>query len=269
MAASKTDFFPKGKLKVLLAEDNIINQLLARSALENRGCTVDVAANGREALALLGQHAYDLILMDIQMPEMDGLEATKIIRQLPHPQQARIPIIALTANVMPGTRSLCLAAGMDGYLSKPYEESQLFHTIAQVLARPGGGGQDLPAAAPPPLYSLTHIRALTRDKEATISRMLQLFEQHTPRHLQDLQQNLLAGDWVRVSETAHNLKTSIDLLEITSLQAGIRLIEVQARQQTNLQQLPALVSQVVIKLEEILDQMRASQDGINLEEIEN
>jgi CheY-like chemotaxis protein len=267
MATGNIDFSSLDKLKVLLAEDNVVNQLLARFTLENWWVTVDVAANGREAIALHEQGHYDLILMDIQMPEMDGLEATKRIRQSPNLLKSRIPIIALTANALSGNCELYLAAGMNGCLPKPYQEEQLLRTIVQTLARQLAPGEKAPAAVavapgpPGPLYNLAHIQALSRGNAAFIQRTIQLFQQHLPRQLQELQQYLLAGNWVKVAETAHNLKTSIDLMQITTLQEPIRFIEMQARQQTDLQQVAPVVTQVIRTLEQVLDRLRAAQTG--------
>jgi CheY-like chemotaxis protein len=205
--------------------------------------------------------------MDIQMPEMDGLEATKRIRQSPNLLKSRIPIIAVTANDRSGNPDLYRAAGMNGYLLKPYTEEQLFGAMARALDRPLASRQQKPgppAAAtgqPAPLYDLAHIRALSRGNAAALQRTLQLFQQHLPRQLEQLQQSLQAGNWTQVGQTAHNLKTSIDLMLITSLQQDIRFIEIQARQKTQLQQVPAVVSKVVRTLEEVLSQLRAGEGG--------
>jgi CheY-like chemotaxis protein len=114
---------------VLLAEDNTINQKLAVRLLEKRGHSVVVAGNGREALTALERESYDVVLMDVQMPEMDGFEATAAIRAREKESGRRLPIIAMTAYAMKGDRERCLAAGMDGYVSKPLQPRELFEAV--------------------------------------------------------------------------------------------------------------------------------------------
>jgi signal transduction histidine kinase/ActR/RegA family two-component response regulator len=120
--------------RILLAEDNLVNLKLATRVIEKHGHTVVAVRNGREAVERAEREAFDLILMDISMPEMDGLEATAQIRAR-QKQQRRIPIIAMTAHALMGDREMCLRAGMDGYLSKPIQPDALFATIREVLAR--------------------------------------------------------------------------------------------------------------------------------------
>jgi len=117
------------RLRILLAEDNAVNQRLATRLLEKRGHSVTVAATGREALAALENATFDLVLMDVQMPDMDGLEATAAIRAREAGLGRRIPIIALTAHTMKGDRERCLAAGMDGYVAKPVIAAELIAAV--------------------------------------------------------------------------------------------------------------------------------------------
>jgi len=118
-------------LRILVAEDNRINQLLILKLLERMGHNVTVAENGRIAVAAVEESSFDLVLMDIHMPEMDGIEATVAIRQSKQERVRRIPIIAVTASAMPGDREMCLAGDMDGYVSKPVSIA----TLAQAIER--------------------------------------------------------------------------------------------------------------------------------------
>jgi CheY-like chemotaxis protein len=124
---------PPSRLRILLAEDNVINQKLAVRLLEKQGHEVIVAGDGKEALEKLDQSVFDLVLMDVQMPEVDGLKATERIRTREQGTSQHIPIIALTAHAMKGDRERCLDAGMDGYIAKPIHTQLLFETIDQVL----------------------------------------------------------------------------------------------------------------------------------------
>lgn len=120
-------------LKILLAEDSEINQAVASHMLVEAGHTVDIANNGNEVLQKLKVHAYDVILMDVHMPEMNGFETTAAIRELETSLMTRLPIIALTANALTGDKEKCLLAGMDGYVSKPFKQNELLAAIASIL----------------------------------------------------------------------------------------------------------------------------------------
>ena len=128
-------------LRILVAEDNPVNQLIVAETLEVAGHQVDVVSNGAEAVEAVTAYPYDLVLMDIFMPEMDGLAATKIIREMSG-EASKIPIIALTADAMVGERDKYLAAGMNAYMSKPFETNQLFATINRCVGEAGEAGED-------------------------------------------------------------------------------------------------------------------------------
>ena len=124
---------PAGSLRVLLAEDNVVNQRLTRRLLEKRGHHVTVTANGRRAVEALEKDSFDLVLMDVQMPELDGFEATALIREREKHSGTHVPVVALTAHAMKGDRERCLAAGMDGYLTKPIRSSELDEILKGVV----------------------------------------------------------------------------------------------------------------------------------------
>ncbi len=123
-----------GALKVLLAEDNEINKLIAKTILNRWGFETTFAHDGVEAVLLVQKHNFDLILMDIQMPNKDGVEATKDIRAMDNIEKKNIPIIALTANAQAGIQEFYKSAGIDGYLSKPFRELDLYNLITEILA---------------------------------------------------------------------------------------------------------------------------------------
>jgi CheY-like chemotaxis protein len=120
------------RLRILLAEDNVVNQKVAVRMLENQGHTVVVVENGKATLAALERQPFDLVLMDVQMPEMDGFEATALIRQKERGTGRHLPVIAMTAHALSGDRERCLAAGMDDYVTKPIQPDEFFRTIAGV-----------------------------------------------------------------------------------------------------------------------------------------
>jgi two-component system sensor histidine kinase/response regulator len=126
----------RNRARVLLVEDNAVNQTLAIRLLERRGYLVAVAGDGREALAALEKGNFDLVLMDIQMPEMDGFEATAAIREKEKFSGQHLPIIAMTANALKGDKERCLEAGLDGYIAKPIRSKELFAAIEAILGRP-------------------------------------------------------------------------------------------------------------------------------------
>jgi CheY-like chemotaxis protein len=128
----------KSKLRILIVEDNIINQKLTLRLLEKSGFQADIVANGQEAVKALVIAPYDLVLMDVQMPLMDGLEATRIIRdKASKVKDHNIPIIAMTAHAMQGDKDECLQAGMNDYVSKPIQPHELFDSIERQIADQG------------------------------------------------------------------------------------------------------------------------------------
>ena len=135
-------------LRVLVAEDNPPNQKFIVLALQSRGHHVEAASTGQEALDLLRQHDFDAVLMDLQMPVMDGLEATATIRKLAEPSKANVPIIALTAHAMRGDEERCLAAGMDAYISKPVNVADLFAVLERSAESPGSPSSGKEAEEP-------------------------------------------------------------------------------------------------------------------------
>jgi PAS domain S-box-containing protein len=210
-------------LHILLAEDNLVNQRLVVRLLEKQGHAVTVAGNGREALAALGRAPFDLVLMDVQMPEMGGLEATARIRERERATGRHVPIVGLTAHAMKGDRERCLAAGMDAYLSKPVQGAQLLRAIAEFF--PGAA----PALPAPPAPAVTldgeALLAHLGGDEDLLREIVGLFLEDAPRLLEETRAAAAAGDADRLERTAHRLKGAVRNFGTTPAAAAAERLE--------------------------------------------
>ncbi|NDK56332.1 PAS domain S-box protein [Pontibacter fetidus] len=233
------DFDSLEPLHVLVAEDNEINIFLAKSILEGWQFKVDVAQNGQEAVTMAETGKYDIILMDIQMPEMSGIDATLHLRANANQEIARVPIIALTANAFKGDAEKYLSVGMNDYISKPFEEETLYIKLATLLPHKIKPKQkttiaeDKPAQPATPLYDLEMLQKLGRGNQEFINRTIHLFIQTAPQTIATLQTCAQAEDWEGVSAAAHKLKSTIDTLRITQLKQVVRELEDQEACVTN------------------------------------
>jgi PAS domain S-box-containing protein len=194
-------------LRILLAEDNPVNQLLTLRVLEKHGHTVITAGNGRAALERLENGDFDLILMDIQMPEMDGLEATAAIRKDEGPAGKRLPIIAMTAHAMDGDRERCLAAGMDGYISKPIRAEDLIDAIDKLGSSPAFV-EVARAAKRREQEPIDIASAMERagGNVELLKEMMALFLEELPMLMTTLREAVMAGDAKATERAAHKLK---------------------------------------------------------------
>ncbi|HXB09143.1 MAG TPA: PAS domain S-box protein [Puia sp.] len=271
-ASQEIDYKSLGHRKVLVAEDVELNQYLARHILESWDFEVVIANNGREALDALEKTFFDCILMDVQMPEMDGIEATHHVRRLPDPVKANIPIIALTANALKGDSEKYLAAGMTDYLAKPFDEARLFRVISRNLTRlenPVGSPAEIATvlthnnnnsnmmAGNSRLYDLTMVQSVSGGDEGFIKKMVALFIETVPQNMQDLKDALEQENWEQVGKTAHKLKSTIDSMGIKSIRQEIRTVEANARQKESLEAVPALVETIDNVIRECIGQLQA------------
>jgi len=207
---------PAGTLRVLVAEDNLVNQQVALCMLELEGCSADLAADGDEALAAVQRNDYDLILMDIHMPNMDGLEATRQIRAWEHSTQrvAPIPILALTASVLADDRDKCVAAGMNDFLSKPISREALGGAIARHMrqcAAPTGPAHQPDDARTAAVFDPSLLAALAKfdpDNTAFGPGMLSLYLSEAHLALEAMERACGCGDEATVCRKVHNLKSS-------------------------------------------------------------
>ncbi len=253
-----------GNRHVLVAEDVELNQYLVRHIMESWGFTVDVVNNGREAVAMIQKNKYDLVLMDIQMPEMDGIEATRAIRQLGDPVKAAIPIVALTANALKGDSEKYLAAGMNDFLPKPFNEQKLFIVISNNLKSGAGAPATTPMnesntpvmGAEEKLYDLNMVQTISGGDTGFVKKMVQLFLETVPPSMADLQKETVQQNWVNVSKLAHKLKATIDSMGITKIKEVVRTIETNGKKGEELDKIPAQVQEVIIVLEACMKQLK-------------
>ncbi len=197
-------------MRILLAEDNVVNRQLAARLLEKRGYTVVIAKNGIEALAAVEREEIDMVLMDVQMPEMDGLEAIRVIRSNEKISKRHLPIISLTAHVMKGDREKCIEAGADDYIPKPIQSANLFAAMERMRLSRRDDNQPH-VAAPAISDSLNTAELLERvqgDREL-LAEIVQLFETGLPAVLQGLRESIAREDTLEVARTAHTLKGSV------------------------------------------------------------
>ena len=211
--------------RVLVVEDNVINQKVAVRLLERLGCRVDVTANGREAVTLLTQLAYDMVLMDCQMPEMDGFAATAVIRQREASTGQHVPIIALTANAMQGDRERCLAAGMDGYLAKPITADALYAVIAQCRPTEEASAAEVPI---PPMDIAAALALADGDRDL-LAELMAVLRAESPGLLATMHAAIQVGDAHQMERTAHSLKGALSAVGATPAQGLAQQLETLGR----------------------------------------
>ena len=281
------DYKSLGRKKVLVAEDVELNQYLAKHILESWDFEVVIAVNGKEAVDVLKQESFDCVLMDVQMPEMDGIEATQHIRKLPDPVKAGIPIIALTANALKGDSEKYLAAGMNDYLAKPFDEERLFRVISRNLTKysspvatagmaASSGSAGAPVVHPvvatdiesslknhtsmldvnTRLYDLSMVQSVSGGDEGFIKKMVALFIETVPQNVEELIKATQSENWEQVGKTAHKLKSTVDSMGIKSIRQEIRTVEANAKQKQALEEISGLVTKISTVISECIEQLR-------------
>ncbi|QEH36332.1 Signal transduction histidine-protein kinase BarA [Aquisphaera giovannonii] len=223
---------PARALRVLLAEDNATNQVLAISLLERDGHLVEVAPNGKEALDALAARPFDVVLMDIQMPVMDGFEATALIREREGRSGGHVPIIAMTAHAMKGDRERCLESGMDGYVAKPIRAADLRRALEEVV--PAGIGEPSspgPGPSTPAASAVDRAALLARvgGREDRLRTIVRVFLDESSKLLAEMQAAIDAGDAGSLGRSAHSLKGAAGLFEAPDLVQAAVVLESMGR----------------------------------------
>jgi len=221
-------------LHLLLTEDNAVNQKLAVRLLEKRGHSVMVATNGKEALEALKHHDFDVVLMDVQMPEMDGFEATRVIRADEQQTGEHIPIVAMTAHAMKGDRERCLELGMDGYISKPLQPSELFEAV-ESLARRRVAVRESVEDPPPAEPGMPDLSPSIFDREAALTtvggdaqlmhEIIDLFVAECPKLMTQIREAIDNRDSKTLCRAAHTLKGAASSLGAAGTTAAAQKLE--------------------------------------------
>jgi signal transduction histidine kinase/CheY-like chemotaxis protein len=237
-------------LRVLLTEDNVVNQKLAVRLLEKRGHSVVVASNGREAIETLFREPFDVVLMDVQMPEMDGFEATRRIRERERTTGGHVPIIAMTAHAMKGDRERCLEEGMDGYISKPLRPSELFESVESLVHV--GREETKPAATP--FDEAMALESVGGDRKL-LGEIIDIFLDDCPRLTAELAAAIMRDNAAAARRAAHTLKSNLSTLGASEASCVAQQIETLAQKgdcslDTPHSNLMASLSRLVPALEE-------------------
>ena len=243
-------------MRILLAEDNAVNRQLATRLLEKRGHTVIAACNGREALELLERQKVDLILMDVQMPDIDGLEAIRMIRQKEKASGAHVPIISVTAHVMRGDRENCMAAGADDYVSKPLTPDELFSAMERCCP-----GRDVTALTEPETVNESEILERCQGDRDLLSEIIELFDTGSHTLLREMSLSIEKGDAQGLARTAHTLKGSMGNFGKGPAYRAVEKLEADARRNdlTSARAGFALVERATKELREALNPFRRSE----------
>ena len=251
---------PNKPLRVLVAEDNPTNQALVAALLKQKGHRVTIVGNGRLAADRAVLETFDVVLMDVQMPEMGGLEATGLIRDHERTAGGHVPIVALTARAMAGDREQCLAAGMDAYVSKPLRTEELFAAIDSVV-----GQRPDPAAAstlvvPDKVDRETLLEGFG-GRADLLKHVVEVFLEDAPATLARVKQAIAAGDGAEVAAGAHSLKGSVGLFSQGQAFEGARRLE-QIGKSGDLSQAEAVRAEVEESVSRVTTELRTLLDGL-------
>jgi CheY-like chemotaxis protein len=246
----------KGK-RILVVDDEEFNRKLAKLIIEQNGMKAEEASGGKEALVLLDKNFFDAVLMDIQMPELNGLDAVKELRQ--NPKKAHIPVIALTANAKKEDKELYLSAGMSNYLSKPFTENELLTKIMKVLnlkIKPLKKVEELEEIDDSDrLFNLDELKKITRGDEEFLKRIVALFLENTPESTDKMLQASVERKWDQVGMLAHKMRPSFAHMGIKDQAELLKKIEDNAANPNEQENLVKMVRKFCNKTKKVLEQL--------------
>lgn len=246
--------------RILIVDDVEINQELAKMIVVSKGFEVDIASNGEEAVDAVSRNEYDLVFMDIHMPVMDGIEATKAIRSLPDKQKSSIAIVALTANVGLSQADY-KEIGFNESLSKPVSDKIITDVIGRYTSWTGESKkQEAVVTSSIPLYDLSMIESISGGDQQFIKQMVKLFLDNMPQNIEILKRAVEDEDWEQMWKTAHKMKSTIDSLNIVELKQEIRTIELSGKKLERLELIPSIVQKVEKVLNDCMDDLQKKYD---------
>lgn len=244
-------------MRVLLVEDNDINRLYAKSILHQWNCSVDIAENGLVAIEKIKYNLYDVVLMDVQMPVMDGYEATRAIR-LMDSHMRHAPIVALTANATKTDIEKCLSSGMNDYLPKPFTPDDLYRKIFRELKikTQKNGEPKKVAEEKKSAFDLEYLRSVSDNNHEFLQEMIQTFVQTIPPVLHEMKEALIGNNWKKLSRLAHQIKPSFSLLGMEGLRKTVSFIEENAEKKTNLSELSRTTDAFIHDCNAVIDDLK-------------
>ncbi|WP_417941199.1 PAS domain S-box protein [Flavobacterium sp. RS13.1] len=240
-------------INVLLVEDNILNRMVVINSLNYFNCTITEAVNGIEAVEILKDKNFDIILMDMQMPEMDGIEATVKIRQ---ELKLQTPIIALTANAFKSEVEKCKNAGMNDYITKPFEEFNLIEIIAKYTRRQDDIQNDAAAQIDEKLYDLKTLESISRGNSEFTLKMISIFIGQIEEFIPNAQSALSSGDFLVLSQMIHKIRPSVEAMGILSIVEEIKILEKISKEASDQKMISDLFYQIKNTLMIVVEQLQ-------------
>ncbi|MBK8413773.1 MAG: response regulator [Bacteroidetes bacterium] len=240
-------------MRILIVEDNDINRLVINKIMKDWGVKLDNAVNGVDAIDKMKAKDYDIILLDIEMPEMNGYQCIREIRTaLPEPK-CHVSVMAMTAHANRKERDKCIGLGMDDYISKPFDPLDLKQKIVALSKKSLGGTCDVepvveekaPAAAPTQkLTNLDYLRELSDNNESFFKDFISLFLNNTPETMAELEKQLSGKNWEGVRQAAHKMKPSLNYLGLKEAQGLAASVEEYALKKENLEKIEGMVTRL-------------------------
>jgi CheY-like chemotaxis protein/HPt (histidine-containing phosphotransfer) domain-containing protein len=261
-----------GKLKILVVEDIYINQFLAQIILDDFGFESDIAVNGKMAIELLEKNQYDIILMDLMMPEMDGFETTMYIRNKMQAPKSTIPIIALTADVTKTAVERCTEVGMDEYVSKPINETDLLNKITRLIknTRKVKPAKSIETIEKKKISNLDYLKSHSPNNPKFINEMVGMILQQSPGYISEIKRCLANSDWDGFFGNVHKIRPTIDLIGMPQ-EVGIiaKQMEEYGKEHIHLDLIPAMFlkmenafKEAYIELEEELEKLKSGTGNV-------